>query len=180
MIVALDVDSVLVECNRRNIARLNKHFGTDFEYEEIDDFEYSFLTDEQRDFIYEVCWNDPTQYDEIDLSPEWQAVIESLQDMGFRVIACSSPLEGHIKSKYRFLKRYFDRADIYLCSDKSLVRADILVDDAPHNLEAWPGYAIVYDRPWNQDVDALRAHDPIDVLTFVIDHGYDKAEGYIP
>lgn len=36
---------------------------------------------------------------------------------------------------------------------KHWVKADILIDDAPHNLEHFEGVSILFDQPWNQHVD---------------------------
>ena len=45
--------------------------------------------------------------------------------------------------------------------DKSGVLGDILVDDAAHVIEAWPGpHKILVDRPWNQRVDIWAAYRP--------------------
>lgn len=34
---------------------------------------------------------------------------------------------------------------------KSLVRADVLIDDGPHNFEGFTGRAILFSQPWNQN-----------------------------
>lgn len=160
MIILLDVDGVLVESNQTNIQRVNEHFGTNYCFEDIETFEYDFMTEAQRQFIYDECWHDPSLYDGAELTPEQTDTLEGLRRVA-RVIACSSPLVGHIESKYRFLKLYFDRADIVLASDKNLIGGDILVDDGLHNLEVFPGHVIVYDRPWNRSPgrDLPRAHN---------------------
>lgn len=43
---------------------------------------------------------------------------------------------------------------------KTSVRADILIDDKPENCLEWAeseehGVAVLFDRPWNQDMDAM-------------------------
>jgi len=51
----------------------------------------------------------------------------------------------------------FDKKNYFECADKSLIAADYLVDDAPHNLENAFSEAIAYSQPWNADVEsALR------------------------
>lgn len=173
--VAIDVDGVLTEHNWTNLKRLNEHFGTSYRYEDITSFAYDFLTEEERAFIYEECWHDPTLYDDATLTPCQERALEELEEWT-NIIVVSSPLQGHIESKYRFLKRHFDRSQIILASNKSLIRADLLLDDGPHNLEAFPSISIAFDRPWNRDWDGPRVHDWQFVVNAILHHlkGEDK------
>jgi 5'-nucleotidase len=42
---------------------------------------------------------------------------------------------------------------------KHWIQGDILIDDAPHNLEHFSGIRILFDQPWNRDSHYLRAKD---------------------
>ena len=42
---------------------------------------------------------------------------------------------------------------------KHLIRGDILIDDGVHNLTKWQGVKILYNQPWNQESNILRAMD---------------------
>lgn len=156
--IALDMDGVLVESNWDNMERLNEKFGTSYRLEDIKSFSYDFLTKEQRTFIYEECWHDPTLYDDAVLSQCQTIAISKLRDIG-RVIVVTSPLLGHIESKFRFLTNHFPRPDIVLASDKTLIDADVLIDDGIHNLEVFPGIPICFHRPWNEEWDGPRVYD---------------------
>lgn len=147
-IVLLDMDGVMVNHNQRHLDLLNEEFGTAYTYDQITDFEYSFLTSEQREFIF-TCWKQQDLYAHDALTKDQLEVIDGLREIA-RVVACSSPMEGHIRSKYAFLTRYFEKHNIVLTRDKTLVGGDILVDDAPHNIKSFPGHAIVFDQPWNR------------------------------
>lgn len=171
--VVLDVDGVIVESNWTVIERLNSKFGTSYDFEQITTFEYDFLTDEQRQYVYDECWHDPCLYDNVRMTTGQLDVLYGLREVA-RVVVCSSPLLGHIRSKYEFLSRYFHRNDIYLCSDKSLIKGDILVDDGPHNIEAWPGHAIIFDRPWNKGLAGPRATSFEDIGPMVIDYAISQ------
>lgn len=155
--IALDMDGVLVHLGDEHLRRLNAEFGTSYKPEDVRDFHYSFMTKPQRDFMFsDKCWHREDLYEGQSLTTEQVDTICALQDMG-RVIVVTSPLLGHIKSKYWFLARYFDRRNIYLCSDKSLVRADVLVDDCVDNFKDWPTNYIIYDQPYNQGYPGPRA-----------------------
>lgn len=49
---------------------------------------------------------------------------------------------------------YFTHNDVIITSQKQLVRGDILVDDAPHNLEDGDYFKILFDASHNQSYNA--------------------------
>jgi 5'(3')-deoxyribonucleotidase len=145
----LDMDGVLVHNNQNFLERLNETFGTSYEKEDVADFHYSMLSREQRSYMYNL-WNQPWIYDDQELGQAEMAALEALRAR-VRVVACTAPLEGHIKGKYAWLRRYFHKRDITITHSKDLIRGDFLVDDAIHNLDAFPGTPICYTQPWNLD-----------------------------
>lgn len=172
----LDCDGVLCDHTDQLLAGVNDRFGTSFRYDHVEDFHYRIMTKEQRDHMY-AQWHSSDLYDDDHLTSEQLDVLDGLRE-SFRVIACSSPMQGHIASKYRYLTRYFDRSDIILASDKSVIEADLLIDDAIHNLEAFPGAVICYDRPWNSEWRGPRARSFEDLgpltMDFLIEAGYES------
>ena len=168
-ILLLDVDDVLVESSRINITRVNAHFGTKYKFEEITTFSYTNMKPEHRQLIFSSeCWHDQHLYDGIELTQEHLVTLEKLRHIS-RVVVCTSPLLGHIHSKYAFLCKHFVERDIIIASDKSIIGGHILVDDGPHNIVDFPGATVVFDRPWNRELtDYPRAHTFSDI--------YDKVE----
>jgi 5'(3')-deoxyribonucleotidase len=148
-VVLLDMDGVLVHNNQHFLDRLNEAFSTSYKSEEIVDFHYSMLSKEQRTYMYNL-WNQPWIYDNKELGQHEMAALETLRSM-CRVVACTAPLEGHIKGKYAWLRKYFDKNDIIITHSKDMVKGDILVDDAIHNLDSFPGIPVCYTQPWNID-----------------------------
>ena len=150
IVIALDMDGVLCEEPQTYVlGKFNEHFGTTYTPEDVTDFGYSFLTHKQREWIFANAWHDADLYDNWPIRLDKQMALDELRDR-YRVVAVSSPLTGHIKSKYDWLRKYFDRRDIYLCSDKALVQAHALVDDSLANLKTHPGISVCYDQPWNR------------------------------
>jgi 5'(3')-deoxyribonucleotidase len=174
-IVVLDCDGVLVEHSGGHLTKVNAKFGTSYQFSDITDWNYSFLSKPQRDYLYS-CWHSSTLYDEDVLTPEQTDTIEGLREIA-RVVVCTSPMKGHVASKYSFLLRYFKSKDIIIMSDKSLMRGNVLVDDGPHNILAFEGPTVVYDQPWNQGVHSdYRVRDFTDigpvVTSILMDQGY--------
>lgn len=67
---------------------------------------------------------------------------------------------------------------------KSVVDADILIDDRPENIIEWERagrHGIVYDRPWNQDCVALWRATSWKAVTYIVEaiaDGREGTEGY--
>jgi 5'-nucleotidase len=55
--------------------------------------------------------------------------------------------------KYRWLQRHFPflpPTQFVYCGDKSILRADYLIDDLPRNLQRFAGTGLLYSAPHNQ------------------------------
>ena len=79
--------------------------------------------------------------------------INKLKKFGFRIVyPTCTPLETpHVK--FRWLEKYGFTQDIndYVeLTDKSLIRADVLVDDRPKNLDTFEGKKVLFSQPWNE------------------------------
>jgi 5'-nucleotidase len=91
--------------------------------------------------------------------------LSKMEQMGFELFICSSPLSIYkncVLEKYEWVDKVLG-ADwvkrIILTKDKTLVKADYLIDDKPkitgvENTPIWEH--IVYDRPYNKDVNNRR------------------------
>jgi|SRR3989344_1272558 len=150
-IVYVDVDGVLVEHNRRFLEILNQTIGTTYGYEHLTTFDYhDCLPPEHADILLHM-WQGETLYDGWPPEPGAMEAVEEMRRFA-RVIALSSPMLGHIASKYRWLLEWgFGRKDIFFATDKSLARGAVLIDDRTKNLLDFEGVKICFPRPWNWD-----------------------------
>lgn len=52
--------------------------------------------------------------------------------------------------------------------EKHLIVGDLILDDGPHHLAAWPGLKVCMDRPYNRDAEAdYRVHDMMEFVALV-------------
>lgn len=66
-----------------------------------------------------------------------------------------------------------------LSSDKSTCAADLYLDDAPHVIEGLREAglrAVVFDQPWNRDVEGERVHGWAEAVEVVLDAAREKWE----
>lgn len=86
----------------------------------------------------------------------WQA----LESMGFTLRICSTPLQQYencVAEKYQWVEKHLGRAatrQLVLTADKTLVAADLLIDDKPEitGARAPTWEHVLFDAPYNQTV----------------------------
>ena len=91
--------------------------------------------------------------------------LTKMAELGWDVFICSSPLSGYRNStleKYEWVDRALGPdwvRRIILTKDKTLVKADLLIDDKPEitGVENSPSWEhVIYDRPYNREVNRRR------------------------
>ena len=96
----------------------------------------------------------------LDVMPDAQRVLGRLQQH-YEVFIASAAMEvpTSFNAKYRWLARHFPSipaTHIVFCGDKSILRADFLIDDNPRQLRRFVGEGILYDAPHNIAVKGFR------------------------
>lgn len=186
--IALDVDDVIIDLLGTLVRRYNAaHHVQVFRRLTIEDFTSWNIRECLGDHIGERIYadiNDPKVY--ANAAPVAGALdgIAKLRAAGHRVIFVSSCVSGaSADAKLAWLRRHgilADNAsaldDWFPVKDKASVRADLLVDDGAHNVRAWPGFALLFDRPHNHATDfplgylyrRLRVRDWAEVVAEVL------------
>lgn len=151
-IIALDVDGVLIDSTDRMIKTVNLAYNSNLTREDITDFSYANLSPRVSQRFMKL-WHS-TDYYSTPLEPGFEEMQDELHKT-FRVIAVSTPMDSplHLSTKWGRLKNLFGINNIYLCKDKSLINADLLVEDNPSNITQWLSTGrpcIIKDQPWNR------------------------------
>ena len=152
-IIAVDIDGCYFDTTQMMLDKMNERFGADVLYEEITDFHYSNLDLKRKNYLFKL-WHD-MDYNMLSAEPGAEIAINRLREY-YDCIAVSSPMTGlHVRTKYERLKNDWGYKNVVLISRKTLIDADVLIDDAPHNIVEWLATnrpVVVFRRPWNQDV----------------------------
>ena len=91
--------------------------------------------------------------------------LAEMEAMGHELFICSSPLSTHdnsVQEKYEWVERNLGAPwvkRIVLTKDKTIVMADLLIDDKPiiTGVESAPVWEhILYDRPYNREIQKRR------------------------
>jgi len=92
-------------------------------------------------------------FEDLPLMPDAQDVLKQLSKQ-FEVFIATQAMSvpNSLGPKYRWLQRHFPfipPTHYVFCGNKSILRADYLVDDLPRNLERFEGQGILYTAPHN-------------------------------
>jgi len=120
--------------------------------------------DELKPLVSEIVWAPGFFRDMMPVDGGKEALTE-MRSMGHEVFICTSPLTTYqncVLEKFEWVDRVLGSqwvSNIILTKDKTLVKADYLIDDKPNitGVENTPDWEhIVYDQPYNREIDNKR------------------------
>ncbi len=156
MIIAIDIDSTLADLTTEWLRCYNQDYGDHLSTGDLKAWSiHTIVKPECGEKIYDYL-KDRTFYEPVQPYPGTLEVVRWLRERGHRVIfVTSTPPEGagcklFWLRKHGFLPEGHVAPDYYECYDKSLIRADLLIDDGYHNVEKFPGSSILFTQPWNE------------------------------
>lgn len=155
--VLIDVDNVLEDLNNAWVKAINSKYGTSVKPSDIKTWDIERYFDGlSRTQVFsplhkEEFWKN---LQPIPNAPEY---LKKLIDDGHEVVLLTSSHPDTVKYKYDFIRKHFPYIsfkDIILTSRKQMVMGDILIDDAPHNLEGGVYAGVLMSSPHNMEYNA--------------------------
>jgi 5'(3')-deoxyribonucleotidase len=149
--IAVDVDDVCLSLvGGEWLRRYNIDYKDTLQKEDITDWDISkFVKPECGGRIYSYL-KDGGMFMRADMIGSALWGVSKLKFEGHRVIFVTAlDVEG---AKLLWLKTHKfleDKSDLVVCYDKSLVRANILIDDKYENVKSFVGRGILFSQPWN-------------------------------
>lgn len=173
MIIAVDIDGTVADLAPSWYEIYNQDFDDDLTNEKVLSWD-THLYCKGGKVIYQYL-KDPSLYARVKPIEGALAGIRGLRLMGHRIIFVTSTVPEQAGRKYAWLLEHeFLRAkdgplsDFVEAHDKSLIRADLLIDDGVHNLESFIGYKVLYGQPHNATCKCFnRAEDWREVVRLV-------------
>jgi len=151
--IALDVDGVLARLHDEWLRRYNRDWDDNLQVEQITEWEiHKLVKPECGTHIYKYL-DDTTIYDHVLPEKDAQEVVQRLRADGHRVVLATTSTPKSMGRKYAWAKHYGlveSTKDYIEVGDKGLLRADVLLDDYIGNLEAFKGWSVIYNQPWNK------------------------------
>ena len=176
MILCIDIDDTINNLMEMSIDALNRRCDKHYDVSELTNYDlYKCLPKNDADTMFEL-FNEKALWDS--LMPIKDSVwgIQTLLNLGHKIIFATATHECNFSWKCEWMTKYFpmiNTDDIIRIKDKSLLRADIMIDDCIDQLIHNPCERICLDNHWNRDYgkdyvyDIYRAYTWQDIVKFV-------------
>ena len=163
--ISVDVDGVICDLIGSVLRKFNERTGQHIVAEQIRTFDLRVVLKDSWTIAHDIL-AEPGFARDVKPYPGAINGIEQLRTLG-RVVFVTSPFHSSPTWSYersQWLMHFAKarRRDIVHIDDKTLIRSDLLIDDATHQLEAWiktgrPAIRVV--RPWNSDAPGVAAQN---------------------
>lgn len=149
-VIAIDIDDTVAYLLKSWIKAVNK--GENEDVKEVTNWDIAshFKCGKK---VY--CYLKHDLYRNLDVIEDSQEVIKELT-IHYEVYFVTSATEfiESLVAKVEWIKEHFPfipMKNVVLCGDKSIIKADIMIDDGVHNLEKFDGIKLLFNAPHNQE-----------------------------
>ena len=161
--ICVDMDEVVADALAEHLARYNRDHGENITRADLKGKWLRDIVSPDRHALLENYFRAEDFFEDLAVMPESQRVLEHLQQH-YEIFIATAAMEvpTSFSSKYRWLARHFPfipASHIVFCGDKSILRADYLIDDNPRQLRRFHGEGILYSSPHNALVTEFRRVD---------------------
>lgn len=157
-VVSVDMDDVLYDFVKPLLHKYNLLYDDNIQYEDITDWNiHQFLKPECKN-VFSLCTEGFFEELHIDQNVvDWLTILNEIADLKF-VSACNS---NTVPQRAALLKRelsFFRDDQLVKLSDKSLIKADYLIDDNEQHCIDTDAVAYQIARPWNNNAGVDTEH----------------------
>jgi len=154
--IALDFDGVLADIHSVACAIYTARTGQRLTPDDLTDYYFPAWE------AFGEIWHAPGFYATVEPMPGALLGLDKLRRAGHRVVIVTTCAPGMAEEKADWLFRHgstpdsLSHPDFVACKDKTLIRADVLIEDSPANVVAWVKTnrrAILLNRPWTVKAD---------------------------
>ena len=158
LVILVDMDDTIEHLTDAWIDWLNHRYGTEVSKNDITSWNFSkafpTLTEEEA---YSPLYIDDF-WDTVEPMDGAYEALTQLREDGHEIFIVTSSAYQTIQAKMnKVLFKYFPFITwdhVIVASRKQMVHGDVLIDDAPHNLENFPGERILMNAPHNRNYPA--------------------------
>jgi 5'(3')-deoxyribonucleotidase len=158
--ICIDMDEVMADAVAEHLLRYNRDFEEQVTKADLHGKWIWDVVSQDRHPALEAHLRSEDFFEVLEVMADAQRVVERLQDR-FEVFVATAAMEvpTSFQAKYRWLGKYFpfiSPSHIVFCGDKSILRADFLIDDNPRQLRRFQGEGILFSSPHNVNVTGFR------------------------
>lgn len=153
--ICVDMDEVMADTLAEHLRRYNQTFDEELTTGDLAGKGLWEITPLERRQQLRAFLDAEDFFEDLALMPDSQAVLQQLSSRFDIFIATQAmAVPNSLGSKYRWLQRHFPfipPTNYVFCGDKSILRADFLIDDLPKNILRFQGQGLLYTAPHNLD-----------------------------
>ena len=151
--ICVDMDDVMADTLAEEIRRYNKTFDEEVTPDDLVGRALSEIAPVDRRQQLRAFLHAEDFFEDLALIPGSQEVLQQLSERFEIFIATQAmAVPNSLGPKYRWLQRHFPfipPSNYVFCGNKSILRADYLIDDLPKNLLRFEGQGLLYTAPRN-------------------------------
>ncbi len=151
--ICVDMDEVMADTLAEHLRRYNQTFKEDVTLEDLVGKGLWEVTPLERQAQLRAFLDAEDFFEDLALMPDAQPVLKNLSARFEIFIATQAMVvPNSLGPKYRWLQRHFPfiaPTHYVFCGDKSILRADFLIDDQPRNILRFEGQGLLYTSPQN-------------------------------
>ena len=167
MRILIDMDGVLTDFDGEFLKRWRERYPDKF-YVPMEERQTFYVKDQYPDELKPLVTEivlEPGFFRDMMLMDGAREALFEIDKLGLELFICTSPLFAYkncVLEKFEWVDRVLGSEwvkRIILTGDKTLVKADYLIDDNPaiKGVESVPDWEqIIYDRPYNRDMNKKR------------------------
>ena len=169
--ICVDMDEVMADTLAEHIRRYNQTFDEDVTAEDLAGKGIWAVAPMDRQAQLRAFLDAEDFFEVLEVMPNAQSVLRNLAAR-FEVFIATQAMTvpNSLGPKYRWLQRHFPfipPTHYVFCGNKSILRADFLIDDLPKNLQRFEGRGLLYTAPHNQMVTGFdRVNNWLEVAEF--------------
>ena len=173
--ICVDMDEVMADAIAEHLLRYNREFQQNLTKEDLRGKRFWQIVPESHHEPLDELLRAADFFEDLDVMPDAPRVLAELQSR-YEIFIASAAMEvpSSFNPKYRWLERHFPfipHTHIVFCGDKSILRADYLIDDNPRQLERFIGTGILYDAPHNITVTGYtRVHNWLEIESLFLNN----------
>src|SRR5271163_800212 len=157
--IAVDMDEVLADALSEHLARYNRDHGEAITKDQLEGKWLWDIVSADRHERLEGYLRSEDFFEDLPVLEDSQEVLAKLVKH-YEIFIATAAMEfpNSFGPKYRWLRRHFPfipPTHFVFCGDKSILRADYLIDDLPRNLLRFDGKGILYSAPHNLATDGF-------------------------
>ncbi len=151
--VCVDMDEVMADTLSEHLRRYNQAFDDAITVDDLSGKGLWEVAPLDRQQQLRAFLDAEDFFEDLPLMPDAQQVLRDISSR-FEIFVATSAMSvpNSLGPKYRWLQRHFPfipPTHYVFCGDKSILRADYLIDDLPRNLMRFAGQGLLYTAPHN-------------------------------